>query len=175
MKVQFEFTAADMAEVGTRAVSGSAVVQRWRRQARIITAILFGLLVYLAVPASTGPRIIAAFFVAGLAVGLRKKNVPSAARNKRVTEFWRERLGGDGPFLCEVEITEAGILTRQLGAEARHAWSHVSAVTDGPDGIQFTYRPVGMLLVRARAFPDPQTRAEFLSLSRRFLESKVPS
>jgi hypothetical protein len=81
-------------------------------------------------------------------------------------EFYRERLGGDGPFTCEVELTSAGVVSRQLGQESLHPWSQVASVAEVPGGVEFIYRPIGSLLVRDRAFPDPQVRADFMSLAR---------
>jgi hypothetical protein len=84
----------------------------------------------------------------------------------RVQEFYRERLGGDGPFTCEVELTSAGVVSRQLGQETLHPWSQVASVAEVPGGVELIYRPIGSLLVRDRAFPDPQVRTDFLSQAR---------
>jgi hypothetical protein len=90
-----------------------------------------------------------------------------------VLEFWRERLGGDGPFVCEVEITEDGVSGRQLGTETRRRWSQVASVSEVSGGIEFVFRPVGSLLVRDRAFTDAKARAEFLALARGFVQTKA--
>src|SRR5512146_2275079 len=50
MKVQFEFTPADLAEVGRRAVNRSPMVHRWRLMNSLSVAILVGLLVLVATP-----------------------------------------------------------------------------------------------------------------------------
>jgi hypothetical protein len=90
--------------------------------------------------------------------------------NMRTEAFYRERLGGNGPFTCEVELTSAGVVSRQLGQELHHPWSHVASVSEVPGGIEFVYTPIGSLLVRDRAFPEPQVRADFVSLAR----SQIP-
>ena len=99
-----------------------------------------------------------------LAMSLRPQPRP-----QRLVKYFRERLGGDGPFRCEVEITDAGIIARQLGAESRHSWAQVVAITEIPGGIEFVYRPLGALVVRDRAFATAQQRAEFLKLARAYL------
>lgn len=96
-----------------------------------------------------------------------------AKANPRVLEFYRERLGGDGPFICEVEITDAAVITRQLGAETRHGWSHVQSIVEAAGGIEIIYRPLGSTLVRDRAFADAQARAEFLQTARRFMAQSI--
>jgi hypothetical protein len=83
--------------------------------------------------------------------------------------YYREQLGGDGPFVCEVELSPTGLITRQLGAETTHPWSHVASATEVSGGIEFIYRPTGALLVRDRAFQTPEGREQFLVLARRLI------
>jgi hypothetical protein len=166
MKVQFEFTPADLAEVARRAVNRSPLVHRWRLRNSIAGAVLVGLLVLVATPwemtirSVVGAVIAVVVFVVIFFLGRRRGG------NTRLQEFYRERLGGDGPFTCEVELTSAGVVSRQLGQESLHPWSQVASVADVPGGVEFIYRPIGSLLVRDRAFPDPQVRADFVSLAR---------
>ena len=166
MKVQFEFTPADLAEVARRAVNRSPLVHRWRRMNSIAGAVLLGLLVFVATPWDLTIRSIVAaviavvVFVVIFLLGRRRGG------SVRLQEFYRERLGGDGPFTCEVELTSVGVVSRQLGQESLHAWSQVASVAEAPGGVEFIYRPIGSLLVRDRAFPDPKVRADFLSEAR---------
>lgn len=171
MKVQFEFTPADLAEVARRTVNRSPLVHRWRLRNSIVGAILAGLLVLVALPGEMTIRVVAGsviavvLFVVVFFLGRRRGG------NPRVQEFYRERLGGDGPFTCEVELTSVGVVSRQLGQESLHPWSQVASVAEVPGGVEFIYRPIGSLLVRDRAFPDPKIRADFLSQAR----SRVPA
>lgn len=171
MKVQFEFTPADLAEVARRTVNRSPLVHRWRLRNSIVGAILAGLLVLVALPGEMTIRVVAGsviavvLFVVVFSLGRRRGG------NPRVQEFYRERLGGDGPFTCEVELTSVGVVSRQLGQESLHPWSQVASVAEVPGGVEFIYRPIGSLLVRDRAFPDPKIRADFLSQAR----SRVPA
>jgi hypothetical protein len=166
MNVQFEFTPADLAEVARRAVNRSPLVHRWRLRNSIAGAVLVGLLVLVATPwemtirSVVGAVIAVVVFLVIFFLGRRRGG------SARLQEFYRERLGGDGPFTCEVELTSAGVVSRQLGQESLHLWSQVASVAEVPGGVEFIYRPIGSLLVRDRAFPDPQVRADFLSLAR---------
>lgn len=169
MKVQFEFSAADMAQVAGRAVDRSPVVRKWRARARWAWAIATGTIMFLVVPGTPALRIAIALLL-GLAVFFAPAR---GKKNARLLEVFRERLGGDGPFLCEVEITEAGIVSRQLGAESRHPWPQVASVSEVEGGVEFVYRPMGSLLVRDRAFADAQARAEFLAQANRYLQPRA--
>ena len=166
MKVQFDFTPADMAEVARRAVNRSPLVHRWRLMNSVSLAVLLGLLVLVATPWELTIRsvagAVAAVVVFVVVFYLSRRREASA----RLQQFYRERLGGDGPFTCEVELTSAGVVSRQLGQESLHSWPQVASVTEVPGGIELVYRPIGSLLVRDRAFVDPQIRADFLSLAR---------
>jgi len=166
MKVQFQFTPADLAEVARRAVNRSPLVHRWRLRNAIAGAVLAGLLVLVATPwemtirSVVGAVFAVVIFIVIFYLGRRRGG------DSRLQEFYRERLGGDGPFTCEVELTSAGVVSRQLGQESLHPWSQVASVAEAPGGVEFVYRPIGSLLVRERAFPDSQVRASFLSLAR---------
>jgi hypothetical protein len=166
MKVQFEFTPADLAEVARRAVNRSPLVHRWRLRNSIVGAVLAGLLVLVALPGEMTIRAVVGSVVAVVLFVIVFFLARRRGGSARVQEFYRERLGGDGPFTCEVELTSVGVVSRQLGQESLHPWSQVASVAEAPGGVEFIYRPIGSLLVRDRAFPDPQVRADFLSLAR---------
>jgi hypothetical protein len=169
VKVHFQFSTADLAEVTGRTVNRSPLIRRWRRRNSVAGALFLGLLAFALVPGDMTERAIAAFFVALVMAVVFVLLTAQVRGNSRTQAFYRERLGGDGPFECEVELTSDGVVSRQLGQELRHAWAQVTSVSEVPGGIEFLYRPIGSLLVRDRAFPDPNTRAEFLSLARGFV------
>ena len=170
MKVQFDFTPADLAEVARRTVNRSPLVHRWRLTNGIASAALIALVIFLATPWEMTVRGLVAVVVAVLVFAFVFYLGRRRAGSTRLQEFYRERLGGDGPFTCEVELTPSGVVSRQLGQESLHPWSQVASVADVPGGVELIYRPIGSLLVRDRAFPDPRVRADFLSLAR----SRIP-
>jgi len=166
VKVQFEFLTADLAEVASRTVNRSPLMHRWRLRNTAASAVLAGLLAFAIVPGDMTNRIAAGFVIAlGLFV-VTMYLLPRPSGNMRTQALYREKLGGDGPFTCEVELTSAGVVSRQLGQELHHPWAHVASVSEAPGGIEFVYTPIGSLLVRDRAFPDPQVRADFVSMAR---------
>ena len=175
MKIQFEFSPADLAEVASRTVNRSPLVHRWRLRNTAAIAVLAGLVAFAIVPGDMAIRIAVGCFIA-LASFLGALFLLSRPGGNRRTEaFYRERLGGDGPFTCEVELTSAGVVSRQLGHELHHPWSQVASVAEVPGGIEFVYTPIGSLLVRDRAFPDPQVRADFVSLARSHIPESAQS
>ncbi len=170
MKAQFQFTASDLAEVGGRAVDRSPLVRKWQVRSRIFLSVILGILVFGLMRGELGIRLALAILVGGTFFWLASRGAPKA-RKDRLVQVYRERLGGDGPFLCEVEITEEAVVSRQLGTESRHAWSKVTSISEMPGGIEFIYAPMGSLVVRDRAFADAAARTAFLQQARSYHQS----
>jgi hypothetical protein len=169
LKVQFEFSAGDLAEVASRASDRSHVVQGWRWQGRMTWSVLISLLVYAVTPGQPTGRAVFAALVCLVLIVVIPRLSRASNRKSQMHRYYREQLGGDGPFVCEVELSPAGLVTRQLGAETTHPWSHVASATEVSGGIEFIYRPMGALLVRDRAFQTPEGREQFLALALRFI------
>ena len=169
MKVQFEFSASDLAEVASRASDRSRVVQGWRWQGRMTWAVLVSLLVYLLAPGQPTSRAVFAMLVCLLLVVVIHRLSRTPGGHSQMLKYYREQLGGDGPFVCEVELSPAALVTRQLGAEITHPWSQVVSAAAVSGGIEFIYRPIGVLLVRDRAFKTLESREEFLALAHRLI------
>ena len=87
---------------------------------------------------------------------------------RRLRAFWRERLGSEGPFACEVELTEAGVTTRQFGTETTRPWSKARAVEEGQGSVDI-FTMDGLIVVRDRAFASPDEKKQFLDLGRSLL------
>jgi hypothetical protein len=84
-------------------------------------------------------------------------------------KYYREQLGGDGPFSCEIEIAPDGITTRQCGAETKRPWSAVKEINETSDALEFFWCTGGLLAVRNQAFQTSELRSAFLRKSRQFL------
>jgi hypothetical protein len=171
LKVQFEFSASDLAEVANRASDRSRVVQGWRLQGRMTWAVLISLVVYAVTPGQPIGRAVFAALICLLLVVVIPRLSRTSSRNNRMLRYYREQLGGDGPFVCEVELAPEGLITRQLGAETTHPWSRVASASEASGGIEFIYRPMGALLVRDRAFQTPESRQQFLALALRLIRN----
>ena len=126
MKVQFEFSTADLAEVASRIVNRSPLLHRWHLRNTAASAALAGLLAFAIASGDMTIRIAAGLFIALSLFVVTMYLLPRPSGNTRIQALYRERLGGDGPFTCEVELTTAGVVARQLGQELHHPWSSVS-------------------------------------------------
>jgi hypothetical protein len=88
-------------------------------------------------------------------------------------QYYREQLGGDGPFTCEVEIDAEGVTSMQYGAQTKRGWSAVKEILDTRGAVEFVYSGGGNLVVRDRAFHTRQERAEFLEEAHRFMTARA--
>ena len=173
MKVKFEFTIDDLIDVGERSLSASRVVTRLRRTAAVAWALLAGAIAFALVPVSDGWRLAVALAVAAAMAlvypGARKKEA-----KKQLRRYWRERLTGDGPFLCEVELDEAGITTEQLGARISLPWAAVKSIAETADSVDFAMEKGGLVVVRNRAFPSDDEKRRFVEFGRAHLVPPLP-
>jgi YcxB-like protein len=165
MKVQFEFSAADVAEVAQRAAERSKTIRDSRWHAAASWSALLSLILFLLLE---GAFIIRAAFAVlfGLVVFFLYFRHGRSSPSGRYLQYYREQLGGDGPFLCEVEIGPEGVVTRQSGAEIRRPWSALKGIVETPDAVEFVWHIGGLLVVRDRAFLTPDSRSAFLQTAR---------
>lgn len=168
MIVQFDFTSADMADVMQRTADRSASLGGWVRQSTSVWALLLSVVLFFLLPGESLARLVfaAVFFVAAYAL---YGSWVRRGRRDRFVKYVREQLGGDGPFRCVVEISVDGIIVKQGDVEMKRAWSGVKKVVEATGGIEITSSHNSLLLVRDRAFPTAELRAEFLQAVRNYM------
>jgi hypothetical protein len=165
MKVSFNFTPRDLADVASRLTSRSRVARRWRMDANLRWSVLVGAILFAALPGDIAKRLIYCLCFAGALTYVLQLLSKRPTSDARLTAYYREQLGGDGPFLCEVDLSDSGLHIVQLGVQATHAWNTIASIESCPEGVMFNYRPMGLLLVRERAFSTPQQKETFLALA----------
>jgi hypothetical protein len=165
MKVQFEFTVQDLAEVASKHASASRVVSASRWNARALWAAMIGIAAFGIVPTALIGRTLAGLAAFTVSILVWKKP-GTQSPNPVMVKYYREQLGSDGPFTCEVELCESDFRTRQFGTETVHPWSHVASIELVPEGIEFRIKPMGLVLVRDRAFATSQNKELFLQRAR---------
>jgi hypothetical protein len=165
MKVAFEFSAADLADAAQRAAARSRVQQDWRWQANAMWSLLIAVALFFALSGSLFSRALyCTFFGVALFAFIHWFLKPSGSG--RYVRYYRERLGGDGPFLCEVELTADGVTVRQSGAVMTWPWSSSTSVNDNPADIELVFKTGGNVVVRDRAFQNQEMRSNFLRTCR---------
>jgi hypothetical protein len=165
MKVQFEFTVRDLAEVAAKHASDSRVVSASRSNARAVWAAMIGIAAFGIVPAALIGRTLAGLAAFTVSMLVWKKP-GTQSPNPVMVKYYREQLGSDGPFTCEVELCDSDFRTRQFGTETVHPWSQVASIDLVPEGVEFRIKPMGLVLVRDRAFASPENKDLFLARAR---------
>ncbi|HYT32212.1 MAG TPA: YcxB family protein [Thermoanaerobaculia bacterium] len=167
MKVRFEFQIDDLIDVGERTLAASRVVKRIRLSGLLSSSVLGAILLY-AMSGDSGPAR-PFYVVSGAIIGaVAYPPLRKSTTERRLRAFWRERLGSEGPFVCEVELTEGGVTTRQFGTESTRPWSKVKAVEEGQGSVDI-FTAEGLIVVRDRAFASPDEKKRFLDLGRSLL------
>ena len=158
----FDFTLEDLVDASERTLLHSRVARGWRSQAVWLSALLGGALVWL-MRGDVLLGILGGAVCAGLQVAFSRHT-----RKARLLRYFRERLGGDGPYRCEVELTPEALVTTQNGVRTVREWSTVEAINDTQDAIEFHTRGAGTLVVRNRAFGSETEWKSFLDTARQY-------
>jgi len=90
---------------------------------------------------------------------------------KRLRKFYQDRLGSDGPFSVEVELSDNGILVACLGSEIRFNWQNIVEIVDSPLDIEFNERYGGIAVVRKRGLSGEEV-FRFLNEARKYHGSR---
>jgi hypothetical protein len=83
----------------------------------------------------------------------------------------RKQLGGDGPFLFEIEITSDALTTRQLGQAIRHDWSSIASIRETEGGLKIDLSRGRLIFVRDNGFSSVEERSTFLRKAREWAAS----
>ena len=86
---------------------------------------------------------------------------------RRLSHYYREQLGTEGPVGVTVELTPEGIRTDQIGMQLIFDWAKVEAINDLPDGIECLMHG-GIVVVRRRAFQSTDESQRFLELASQY-------
>jgi hypothetical protein len=166
--IRYDVTVADMTDVMRRAASRREPRLGWRWKQNVLISALLTAFFAGAIDASDAARMFAAagFFVVAYMVFtyFEKRRVASGLERYVVEQF-----GQSAPFPFEIELTGAGMTTRQLGEEIRREWNNVEKITEAIGGIEFDIRRGGMVFVRDTGFKSPDERTEFLRLARQYV------
>jgi len=97
---------------------------------------------------------------------IRKKSV-----DKRLRKLLKEKLGETNSFICEVEITPAGFLTKALSTQMTYEWKDVESIATTAGSVDIFTRDGGGVIVRSRAFSSPAQQQQCFDLASGYLEA----
>jgi hypothetical protein len=165
MRVQFEYTQADLVDANKRLLRRSNLVKAGSWKDSIFFAIIVGGIGFLIL--RNNPMI-------GLVVGLVEvliivliyPKLQKGGVDRKLQEIAAKLMAEPGPYVCEVELMPEGVWVRQMNKQSIYEWKTVEAVEDVDDSIAIFTRDGGGVVVRNRAFETHDERGRFLELAR---------
>ena len=95
--------------------------------------------------------------------------------HKRAYKLYREIFGERTSFPFELDLTESGIRTNQLGVDKTVEWANVEEINESEDAVEFYMRNGDATFVRKRAFASPEEQLEFIKTAERYLNNSRTS
>lgn len=170
MRVQFEYTIDDVVDVQLRALKRSAAARAWRWREQAVTGLISGVLLFAIVPGETTVRLIVG--AVGLILGvLFYPVVNENTVKRRLRKLLQENAGSDRVLICEVELRESGVHTRQNSMEIIYRWENIKAVQETKDSVDIFADEGGLVVVRKRAFNGPADQEHFVEIATKYLNS----
>jgi|SRR5215213_3317226 len=178
MRIKFDATIDDYVDAYERASARSDEARSWRRQGAAATALLTGLITgiigFVVIGSSITAGLIGGIVVA-IASGAITWNMHRNTIRRRMHNYFREKFGDRDSLPFEMELTENGIWTRQLGTQIIFEWANVEDVVENEDDIEFVMRDGGGVIVRKRAFASTDEQRQFMEVTRSHLNASRTS
>jgi len=87
---------------------------------------------------------------------------------RRLRKLCEENAGSDRVFLCQIELEESAIHTKQNGMEIIYPWVTVKEIRETNDSVDIYTQKGGCVVVRKRAFTRPGEQQQFIELANRY-------
>ena len=167
MRVQFEFTIDDVVDVQLRVLRHSRAARSWRWRDQLLTSLLTGTMLFAIVPEEITVRIIVGAI--GLVLGaVLYPTLNERTVKRRLRKLCEENAGSDRVFLCQIELEESAIHTKQNGMEIIYPWVTVKEIRETNDSVDIYTQKGGCVVVRKRAFTRPGEQQQFIELANRY-------
>jgi hypothetical protein len=170
MRVQFEFTQADLIDASKRFSARLKAVRSFQWTGLLATSFLTWLLVFVFLYRTPVQGAIIGLLAAAISAAL----FPGSNRRtveKRMRKVSREIFGDTNSFLCEVELKPDGVWVRSMNRQTLFEWPSVEEIKETSDSVDIFTKEGSGVVVRNRAFTSPEERAEFIELARARLNS----
>jgi hypothetical protein len=171
MKVEFDFTLSDLADISERVLPQVPRTGSW--QVDILAFLLGGNFGFFFAD-KAGFNELGGFAGGALLLSVACWLSRRGARRRRVMQMLRAIYGNDGPYSCVVELKESGIVCTQMAATTVREWSSVRDVSLSEDSVDIIFID-NLIAVRDRAFPTSDEKRRFFEMARQYWEnSKTP-
>ena len=166
MKVQFNYTQEDLIDSSRRFTARLKVARSWYWQNLVGTAIFSGLVFFVVFHRRPLVGLVIGTVVA-LFGALYYAATYQGRVDARLRRFFRERLGDENDFLCEVELTPSALLIKEKTTQSTYEWKTVQEILVTDDSVDIFTRSGGVI-VRNRAFKSPDEQQQFVDLAQSY-------
>ena len=180
MTIEFESTIDDLIDAYERVMARSNEARSWQRQGAGTSALLSGLLsgvsVFIififagSIPAGLAGGTIAAIISAAITWSSYRNSV-----RRRLEKYYRERFGERKSFPVEVELTESGICTKQLGTQILFEWVNVEDINETEDKVEIYTRDGNGLFIKKQDFTSSDKYQQFMKATQQYLDDSRTS
>ena len=172
LRVSFEFTPEDLADVTVRHGGGKPWLRSMRRQSVLGVGVGAWAGAMLALVIVTGLRdrdslaglAVAAMLIGAFAAWYEARRFEAKFR-RRMLDVVNAEPSTSRVMRCDVELCRGGVRLEQQNFEMFYRWTDLVTIEDLDAGVELRFL-AGYVMVRARAFATPDERANFLSLAR---------
>jgi hypothetical protein len=171
MKVQTEVTVEDFIVAHERAMARSRVARSWRYQGAAttaaISALFGGVFGFLVIGRTITAGLIGGAMTAVISAAISWMLYGNSVR-KRLRKYYLEKFGDRDSLPYEVELSESGISTKQLGTHSVIEWANVEEVEETEDAVGFYVFGGGAVFLRKRAFASAEEQRRFIEAAQRY-------
>ena|ERR1051325_35216 len=167
MRVSFKYSQEDLVDATVRFAARSKSVQSIRRRQLFWSAVLLVAVVMLILKFSIMLMITAA--LAALIIISFNPYLYDRRYRKNLRAFYKEKLGDDNDFTCQVELLPEGLRTSGEDHLTLMRWDDIEEIVPGNDSVDIFGRKGGGCIVRNRAFGSTEERQRFIDLAREYM------
>jgi hypothetical protein len=88
---------------------------------------------------------------------------------KNLVNFYKEKLGDENEFVCEVDLLPDGLKTSGQDCWSTTRWTDIEDIIPTSDSVDIFGRKGSGCIVRNRAFNSAAQRQEFIELAREYM------
>lgn len=168
MRVSFKYSQDDLVDATVRFATRSKAIRDIRRRNLFWTVVLLVLVVILMLKISIVMAVGAA--LTAILMVIVYPYMFDRRYRENLRKIYKERLGDENEFICEVELLPESMKTSGQDCEATIEWSTVEAIVSTDDSVDIFGRKGGCV-VRNRAFVSPEERQTFIDLAQKYMNS----
>lgn len=173
MRIRSSCTLEEYVEAQERILARSGVARSWKKKSALTGACVSGIIVYIfAIVVFGGSFIqglawtgIAAIIGAAISWAFYDNSV-----HRRLYNYYQEQFGARESFPLELELTDSGIWTKQMGIQIIFEWPNVEEIEETEESIDFYMRDgSGGIFVKKSDFPSVDEQLRFKEMAQGYL------